>query len=247
MLIVVDCAGEEEAVEVGEACTTVAELKHAVSVALPHLKRDTFDVQLPGATEVLHEDDSIGAFEDGTRVAVLPCKRQIARSTLHARGLRWGCSEDFRWSQVTGNAKECALFLAAGASPTTGKPLLEFEVLRHAAVVRLLVQAGASVNGRSKSRRFTPLHCAALHGLAAAAGALLEGGAETEKKDDVGDTPLHNAARGGHTEAVRVLLEHGADPTAENDEGTTPEEASRHLRATWSLVSRAMRGCSLTD
>lgn len=69
----------------------------------------------------------------------------------------------------------------------------------------------------------TPLHVAALAGLAQYASRLLqkkEIGVEGRDSND--NTPLYWAASRGHAEVVQVLLDNGADPDAEQNQGLKP-------------------------
>ena len=66
----------------------------------------------------------------------------------------------------------------------------------------------------------TPLHVAALTGLAQYANHLLENG-EITKKSVMG-LPISWASSKGHADVVQVLIDHGADPDAELHEGLKP-------------------------
>src|SRR5262245_17366687 len=68
----------------------------------------------------------------------------------------------------------------------------------------------------------TPLHDAVLGSDHLRIRKLLEGGAETERLDDLGMTPLLWAVFRGDTEAVDLLIRHGADPNTPSLQGTTP-------------------------
>jgi ankyrin repeat protein len=98
---------------------------------------------------------------------------------------------------------------------------------RHAAalaIVRLLVEAGASLDGLGKTpgkqqrgggqEYMPPLVLAAEHGNVAALRFLLDRGADPGQADHWGMTALHYAAFGGVVETARLLCEAGADPNA---------------------------------
>ena len=79
----------------------------------------------------------------------------------------------------------------------------------HAAVVALLLDAGADVDARSQNAS-TPLHLAAKHGGTAALSALISGGADVGAADDARDTPLHVACRRLNDAAAALLVGAGA-------------------------------------
>ena len=68
----------------------------------------------------------------------------------------------------------------------------------------------------------TPLHAAALANTCEAAEVLLQNGADTNAKDNIGHTPLHYAASANAREAAEVLLQNGADTNAKGNIGFTP-------------------------
>jgi uncharacterized protein len=77
---------------------------------------------------------------------------------------------------------------------------------------------------------FTPLHLAAFVHNAAAARALLDGGADPNvlaRASFARVTPLGTAAFSGAVDVARVLLEHGADPSITEAGGGTPLDVAR--------------------
>ena len=101
---------------------------------------------------------------------------------------------------------------------------------RDAAVIRVLLQAGADVAARGEYLKYTPLHYAAPRGTPAVVRALLEGGADVDARAagfsvDYGWswTPLHLAAASNpDPEVVATLLEAGADLNTISGEGMFP-------------------------
>lgn len=87
-------------------------------------------------------------------------------------------------------------------------PLLEAAQAGQVEVVRLLLDAGASVHQRDGFRR-TALHRASVAGHADVASLLLERGADPRAKNIEGFTALMGAAHAGRDAAVRLLLRHG--------------------------------------
>lgn len=94
---------------------------------------------------------------------------------------------------------------------------------RKTAMVKLLLEAGASVNLRIFSGH-TALHAAAQNGSAEIVNLLIRHGAGVSIRGLYGQTPLHLAAMYGHEAIVRLLVDAGADVTAEEDYGHTAIE-----------------------
>jgi len=93
-----------------------------------------------------------------------------------------------------------------------------------AAMVEMLVYAGANVGAMTRIGQYTPLHVASQSGSAAVVRALLKAGASaTARTTTTGVTPLHLAASSGNAEIVKMLLDAGADANARDaDWGQTP-------------------------
>jgi hypothetical protein len=110
-----------------------------------------------------------------------------------------------------------------------------------AAIVRVLVQGGANINGRERLKQCTALHMAARRGNVLVAEALLECGAEIEARDKLGETALHRAVKCGKEEMVVFLLSRGADAQAMGKAGKNPGQAARGARMQKLLQSFAAR------
>jgi ankyrin repeat protein len=84
----------------------------------------------------------------------------------------------------------------------------------HREVAALLLERGAAIDARSRSRRFarenTPLHAAAANRQTAVAELLLERGADVNARDGSGFTPLGLAANSRNDLLILMLLERGA-------------------------------------
>ena len=73
---------------------------------------------------------------------------------------------------------------------------------------------------------FTPLHCASRHGHTPVVKALIEAGADVEKRYTYhvcsGYTVLHLAAVKGHAPVITELIKAGADVNATDEDGLVP-------------------------
>lgn len=99
----------------------------------------------------------------------------------------------------------------------------------NAAVVKLLLDAGASVHGKCTAVSMSPLQLAAELGACDVIRVLVEAGADVEDASRSKWTPLQHAASGGHVEACRQLvLSHGADVNA-GSEAPVVMAASVHV------------------
>jgi truncated hemoglobin YjbI len=95
-------------------------------------------------------------------------------------------------------------------------------------IVRVLLQKGsAQVDAPYGVKRCTALHMAARRGNVEVIGALLDGGADIEARDSVGDTPLRRAVNCNKVEAAKLLLTRGADPHSKGSRALTPARAAR--------------------
>ena len=83
-------------------------------------------------------------------------------------------------------------------------------------MARVLIQAGANVNGANRLKAVTPLLIASTSGNAAMIDLLLKSGADANLANALGTTPLMLAAASGKVDAVKTLLDHGADVNARN-------------------------------
>lgn len=114
----------------------------------------------------------------------------------------------------------------------------------HTDVVRVLLKwaDGCGVTGEAvegvDGRGWTPLRCAVASGSEEVAAALLDGGADPNKRQPRADqreedgrlpvtTALHESARRGDAPMVRFLLGHGASPDARDWRGDTALHATR--------------------
>jgi ankyrin repeat protein len=95
-------------------------------------------------------------------------------------------------------------------------PLRQACVWGHAAVVRLLLAAGADVEA-ADDEGWRPLQIAANKGHLETLELLLAAGADVEAATKDGWRALHNAARYGHLACLERLLNAGASPTARSD------------------------------
>jgi truncated hemoglobin YjbI len=108
-------------------------------------------------------------------------------------------------------------------------------------VVRQLLKCGRfPVNATHGLKRCTALHMAARRGNTEIITALLDGGAEIEARDNVGDTPLRRAVNCNKVEAARVLLARGADRYSSGSKGLMALQASRssQMEQLFSVVLR---------
>jgi ankyrin repeat protein len=98
-------------------------------------------------------------------------------------------------------------------------------------VVRVLLERGAAhVNAVHGVKRCSALHMAARRGNVDVIGALLDGGADIEARDSMGETPLRRAVNCDKVDAAKLLLARGADPHSKGSKALTPALAARSIR-----------------
>ncbi|KAJ5936883.1 hypothetical protein N7466_003333 [Penicillium verhagenii] len=113
-----------------------------------------------------------------------------------------------------------------------GQTPLSWAAMRgHEAVVRLLLEKGASLESKDRNDQ-TSLLCAASRGDEAVVRLLLEKGAELESIDNYNRTPLSHAVSYGHEAVARLLLEKGASLESKDRNDQTPLFRSSHQKRT---------------
>lgn len=141
----------------------------------------------------------------------------------------WEASRD-------GHADVVKFFMDLKVSPVDsgaqGYPLLHLAI-KHPAVVKILLEAGAPAKGRIEDMGrqgsvsmtgpgltpgITLLHDAAWNGPIETAKLLIEHGAEVNAEAENRSTPVQWAATHGRLDMVRLLLKHGADLKGERGE-----------------------------
>jgi hypothetical protein len=129
---------------------------------------------------------------------------------------------------ASGDAEVVKAFIDEGADVNSPiNAILPLQLARGVKVVKLLVSAGANVNGMSKKVLGPPLENAAKLGDVDSIQALIEAGAKVNGKSADGTTVLMEAAKSGNPDAVMVLLAAGADAHAKNDHG---DDALEYVR-----------------
>jgi hypothetical protein len=99
------------------------------------------------------------------------------------------------------------------------------------ATTQLLIDRGADVNSRAKSKfRNTPLQTALLSGQYATAKLLLDHGADALVRQAEGFTPMHEAAQSGREDLVKLLISYGAEITSRADDGSTPLDVAKKAK-----------------
>lgn len=140
---------------------------------------------------------------------------------------------DFHEACIVGDEGAVRAALAAGQdvnafAPDGFTPVALGAFFRHPEIVKLLVDAGADLNLRSKNaQKVGPLHAATARNDVQTIELLLLRGADPNLPQEKLARPLHSAAANGCTAAVALLLMFGADPNAATEEGERPAEMAR--------------------
>lgn len=124
------------------------------------------------------------------------------------------------WVQKKGNRSTAAQTLLEHVDSEGWTALRSAAWGGHKEAVRLLLEAGAEIDGCDSDGR-TALRAAAWGGHEEIVLTLLKHGAEVDRSDSEGRTPLIAAAYMAHKEAVEILLDAGADLNLADGDGRT--------------------------
>jgi hypothetical protein len=102
-----------------------------------------------------------------------------------------------------------------------GLPLHQAILRNRAEIASFLLEAGADVDAKDRTRR-TPLHLAVERGNSALVTSLLGRKARPDERDAMGWTPLHHAAAKDLVAVARALLAGGATAGTLSEQGGTP-------------------------
>ncbi len=106
-------------------------------------------------------------------------------------------------------------------------PLVTASLKGYLDIVKLLLDSGATVDGRDPKHGLTALIAAAVGGREDVCRELVRRGAALELQDSFGFSAFTFAAEGGHTEIARLLLDHGAKVSAKSKEGLNALDYAR--------------------
>ncbi|HUK32514.1 MAG TPA: ankyrin repeat domain-containing protein, partial [Vicinamibacterales bacterium] len=140
------------------------------------------------------------------------------------------------FASVSGDTDNVALLLARGAhadprpNATGDSPISEAITYGHAAVARVLIEAGAKTNLVERTG-INLMHWAAITNRTAVIPELAKAGVDINAVDEHGFTPLMYAATidFGDTATLQALLALGADRRISNESGRTPLQQAQRL------------------
>jgi ankyrin repeat protein len=169
-----------------------------------------------------------------TLVEVLKC--ELGRP-VRSLGPQTGFEPTKQWTTLyyaVYHNREAALlhFLRAGHTPdgipAAQPPLCVAVIAGHAGIVRILCEAGASINAGCAHSGETALHLAVKAERVEILGILLHFKPDVNARTlDTNETPLHYAAaKSGSNTAIDALLGHGANYEALNTHGCSPAEVA---------------------
>ncbi|RYP53766.1 hypothetical protein DL768_001366 [Monosporascus sp. mg162] len=112
--------------------------------------------------------------------------------------------------------------VATRTVPGNFTPLLVASYFGLSSIVERLPKTILDVNVKDRRYGRSSISWASQNGHHTVVKQLLEGGADTNAKDNNGRTPLHLASENGHDTVVKQLLKSGADTNAKDNGGWTP-------------------------
>jgi len=118
-------------------------------------------------------------------------------------------------------------------------PLMIASYVDRPAIVRVFMEAGLTPN-EYNSKKYFPIHFAAMYGNFEIVEILLSHGADIESKNVVGQTPLMAASFYGNAKTASILLRHGAKKDAVDNAGKTAADLAkeRHKKEALAVLTK---------
>ncbi len=118
-------------------------------------------------------------------------------------------------------------------------PLMIASYVDRPAIVRVFMEAGLTPN-EYNSKKYFPIHFAAMYGNFEIVEILLSHGADIESKNVVGQTPLMAASFYGNAKTASILLRHGAKKDAVDNAGKTAADFAkeRHKKEALAVLTK---------
>jgi ankyrin repeat protein len=180
-------------------------------------------------------------------IYIVPVLALILGPAHHKKPMPEAMAEDLMFAATGGDLKTVQKIVRSGYDVNTicrfKIPALSMAVLEphHMPIIRLLVEAGASVNEPDNSKGMRPLGYAAHRGRLEVTRYLVAHGADVNGVNQFGHTPLRIAAVDGYADEVRLLLELGADKNIPDKNGHTPLQALRAFGYRWDWLGPEWR------
>ncbi|WP_347958098.1 ankyrin repeat domain-containing protein [Gordonia aichiensis] len=153
-------------------------------------------------------------------------RRALVAAVLAAVAATAGCTAERTEAAPSSSAVARSTAVAAPSSsavradPSLNGALLKAAASDDAAAVRDLLGRGAQIEARGADGR-TPVVVATKNRAVAAAGALIDAGADVNAKDDMQDSAYLYAGAEGYDDILEMTLRHGADVRSVNRFGGT--------------------------
>ena len=118
-------------------------------------------------------------------------------------------------------------------------PLMIASYVDRPAIVRVFMEAGLTPN-EYNSKKYFPIHFAAMYGNFEIVEILLSHGADIESKNVVGQTPLMAASFYGNAKTASILLRHGAKKDVVDNAGKTAADLAkeRHKKEALAVLTK---------
>ncbi|MBZ5602567.1 MAG: ankyrin repeat domain-containing protein [Acidobacteriia bacterium] len=205
-----------------------------------------FAVAILGFATILHAADT--RIADAAQNGDLKAVRALIGQKADVNGAQGDGSTALHWAAQKDDVELAKVLLEAKAkidvTTRLGAATPLFMACRsgNAAIIELLIKAGAEVNSPDEHGT-TPLMMAAAAGNRDAVKVLIDHGANVNAREGVhGQTALMFAAALGRADAIRVLAAHGADPSITSKAAKAP-----HIPSTFEQIQNGAQRPGATE